>query len=72
MVARFPTKEAKYLSLLRSRMKSSRIHPASQSVGTGGCFARVKEVGASDLTLTPPNAEVANDWSYTSTPLMPS
>jgi len=47
----------------------SGAHPASYPMGTGGSFPRIELPGRAADHSHPPNPEVKNAWSYSSTPL---
>lgn len=59
------------LSLLNNNQTGSRAHPASYPVGNGGSFPpRAKWPKRQAEHSHPANAEVNNEWTYTSTPLV--
>jgi hypothetical protein len=63
---------ARQFYLLQNIQPSSGTHPASYSKGTGGLFPLGKAVGAWGWPRPSSNAGVKNEWSYTSTPYVPS
>jgi hypothetical protein len=61
------TSSSSYMKLKLNCIHFKRL-PASYPMGTMGSFPGGKAAGAWSWPLTPSNAEVKNEWSYTSTP----
>ena len=53
-------------AILQNAQTGSRAHPASYSVGTGGCFLWVKRSGLGVNHSPSPSIGVKDKWSYTS------
>jgi hypothetical protein len=64
---RFPAGAGNF-SLHHRVQNSSGAHTASYPMGTRGSFPGVKRLGREADHSSPSNAEVKNEWSYTSTP----
>ena len=60
-----------YLYLRRFQM-GRRVHKSSHQKGNRGSFSRGTSAVVWILPVTPPDVEVKNEWSYTSTAHLPS